>query len=56
MKSRGVNGYTALRIFECSYDTFEGILTAWNFEYSFVPLKISPISWHFEDGGDTKLA
>ena len=56
MKSRGVNVYSALRKFEGSGDTFEGILTSWNFENSFDPFKISPISWHFEDSRDTNLA
>jgi hypothetical protein len=56
VKSRGVNGYSALRKSEGSRDTFEGILKSWNLENSFDPFKTSPISWHFENGRDTKLA
>jgi len=56
VKRRGVNGHSALRKFASSRDTFERIQKSWNFENSFDPLKINPISWHFEDGRDTKLA
>jgi hypothetical protein len=56
VKSRVVNEYSALRKIEGSRNTFEGILTSWNFENSFDPFKIRPISWHFEDGRDSKLA